>query len=261
MSVETTHVSEVEETSQTHDAPAAESQPATTSDRPGQRMKIGSEREGGAVEAKANPVTPGAPVATAKPAAAKREPKHYPPPNVATSSRPSSKPNTRPRWASLSLENLMGEEAGGGPPPELAEESRVTGKVAKIHREDVFIDLRESQSGHRADAAIRRAAGRRRGARIDRHRDSMPKKACTNSRGRPRRSTSAIGMTSAKGKSSKSRSRAATKVASSARYRACEASSRWASYRCIASKTPKNTSASGCRASSPKRTATGKTWS
>jgi ribosomal protein S1 len=140
MSVETTHVSEVEETSQTHDAPAA-------TDRPGQRMKIGSEREGGAVEAKANPVTPGAPVTTTKPAAPKREPKHYPPPNVRDQLSPELEAEYSAALGELSLENLLSEEAGGGPPPELAEESRVTGKVAKIHREDIFIDLANRNQG------------------------------------------------------------------------------------------------------------------
>ena len=35
----------------------------------------------------------------------------------------------------------MSEDADGGEVLELADESRVTGRVAKIHREDVFVDL------------------------------------------------------------------------------------------------------------------------
>src|SRR5437870_11991743 len=51
-------------------------------ERPAQRILIGSERDRGSpTEAKANPVTPSFP--SAAPAAPKkREPKHYPPPNI-----------------------------------------------------------------------------------------------------------------------------------------------------------------------------------
>ncbi|HEY4232011.1 MAG TPA: S1 RNA-binding domain-containing protein [Lacipirellulaceae bacterium] len=120
---------------------------ASTADRPLRRIKIGSEREGAAVIAKANPVTPGTPSATAKPAPTRREPKHYPPPNVRDQLSPELEAEYAAALGELSLENLLSEEAGGGPLPELAPESRVIGKVAKIHREDVFVDLANRNQG------------------------------------------------------------------------------------------------------------------
>jgi ribosomal protein S1 len=164
MSVESTHVDEVAGSSQTSASPAADNQPpvvepqpqleqgdasspSNAPERPGQRMKIGSEREGITSEAKAKPVTPGTPSSAAKPAAPKREAKHYPPPNVRDQLSPELEAEYAAALGELSLENLMSEEAGGSPPPELAPDSRVTGKVAKIHREDVFVDLASRNQG------------------------------------------------------------------------------------------------------------------
>jgi small subunit ribosomal protein S1 len=120
---------------------------AATAEKPARRIKIGSEREVAAVVAKANPVTPAAPSSSAKPAAPKREPKHYPPPNVRDQLSPELEAEYAAALGELSLENLLSEEVGGGPPPELAPESRVAGKVAKIHREDVFVDLANRNQG------------------------------------------------------------------------------------------------------------------
>jgi small subunit ribosomal protein S1 len=112
-----------------------------TEERPAQRLKIGSQREGVADDAKANPVTPGSPSSAAKPAAPKREHKHYPPPNIRDNLSPELEAEYAAALGELSLENMLSEEAGGEPPPELAADSRVTGRVAKIHREDLFVDL------------------------------------------------------------------------------------------------------------------------
>jgi hypothetical protein len=164
MSVESTHVDEVAGSSQASAPPRADNQPpvvepqpqleqgeasspSNAPEHPGQRMKIGSEREGITSEAKAKPVTPGTPSSATKPAAPKREPKHYPPPNVRDQLSPELEAEYAAALGELSLENLMSEEVGGGPPPELAPESRVTGKVAKIHREDVFVDLASRNQG------------------------------------------------------------------------------------------------------------------
>jgi small subunit ribosomal protein S1 len=121
--------------------------PLSAGERPAQRMKIGSERGGDASEAKANPVTPVAPSSAPKPAAPKREPKHYPPPNVRDQLSPELEAEYAAALGDLSLENLIGQDATSGPPPELAAESRVIGKVAKIHREDVFVDLPSRNQG------------------------------------------------------------------------------------------------------------------
>jgi ribosomal protein S1 len=111
----------------------------TSTDRPSQRIQIGSQRERPAPEeAKAKPVTPPAPAA--KPAA-RKEPKHYPPPNIRDRLSPELEAEYLAAVGSLSLESLMSEGAGGDVQSELAPESRVTGRVAKVHREDVFVDL------------------------------------------------------------------------------------------------------------------------
>lgn len=121
--------------------------PVSTSEGPLRRIKIGSERDGSASVEQAKPVTPGSPSATAKPPAAKREPKHYPPPNIRDQLSPELEAEYMSALSDLSLENLMDSDEGGGVPPELAPETRVTGKVAKIHREDVFVDLPSRNQG------------------------------------------------------------------------------------------------------------------
>ena len=96
----------------------------------------------------------------------------------------------------LSLDALLSEgDDGGDTADELAPETRVTGRVAKIHRDDVFVDLRGRNQGVVPLRQFDDAAGRRRRAGTARRASSMPTKASTSSRGRPRRSTSAIGTT------------------------------------------------------------------
>jgi small subunit ribosomal protein S1 len=121
--------------------------PLSTAEAPLRRIKIGSERDGSASDAEAKPVTPGTPSATAKPPAAKREPKHYPPPNIRDQLSPELEAEYMSALSDLSLENLMDSGKDGGVPPELTPETRVTGKVAKIHREDVFVDLPSRNQG------------------------------------------------------------------------------------------------------------------
>jgi len=82
------------------------------------------------------PVTPAAP-----PPAPKREPKHYPPPNIRDRLSPELEKEYEEALGDLSLEALMSEGAGGEAAAELEAETRVTGRVARISREDVFVDL------------------------------------------------------------------------------------------------------------------------
>jgi ribosomal protein S1 len=127
--------------------PSARSDEATEqsgAERPSQRILIGSQRGGDAAEAQAKPVTPAAPPASTtadKPAAPKREPKHYPPPNVRDQLSAEMEMEYLAALGELSLDKLMSEGAGSEDPPELAPETRVTGVVAKISRGDVFVDL------------------------------------------------------------------------------------------------------------------------
>jgi small subunit ribosomal protein S1 len=120
---------------ETPDAP----QPPT--ERPAQRILIGSQRDRATGAApKPNPVTPAAPPPAAKPAP-KKQPKHYPPPNIRDQLSPELEAEYQAALGDLSLDALMNEANAGEVAPEIAAEARVTGRVAKIHREDVFIEL------------------------------------------------------------------------------------------------------------------------
>ena len=140
---------EVEQSQSVSDAVEAPTPPSV------QRFLIGSQRRGdAAADAKAKPVTPAAPLAVqpttapttagaAPPPAASRR-QHYPPPNIRDQLSPELEQEYLAALGDLSLDALIGESAGSEIAIELAPESRVTGRVAKIHRDDVFIDL----SGH-----------------------------------------------------------------------------------------------------------------
>jgi small subunit ribosomal protein S1 len=149
------------------------------SDRPTQRILIGSQRPGHAAEdIKAKPMTPpvtapiktqpaaapppppaptaetapDTPAATAAaaptpvsppstPPAPKKTRQHYPPPNIRDRLSPELEEEYLAALGDVSLDALMSESASGDTAAELAPETRVTGSVAKIHREDVFVDL------------------------------------------------------------------------------------------------------------------------
>jgi small subunit ribosomal protein S1 len=84
---------------------------------------------------KPKPVTPAAPPAQ------KKEPKYYPPPNIRDQLSPELEQEYQAALGDMSFDALMNAEAATDTAPELAPESRVTGRVSRISREDVFIDL------------------------------------------------------------------------------------------------------------------------
>ncbi|HEX2475135.1 MAG TPA: S1 RNA-binding domain-containing protein [Lacipirellulaceae bacterium] len=84
---------------------------------------------------KPKPVTPAAPTTP------KKEPKHYPPPNIRDQLSPELEQEYQAALGDMSFDALMNAEAAVDTAPELAPESRVTGRVSRISREDVFIDL------------------------------------------------------------------------------------------------------------------------
>ena len=120
-------------------------------DRPRRPLRIGSQRAAddsrrdteakvpeSASDAQATPK----PVTPAAPFGAKREPKKYPPPNVRDQLSPELEDEYQAALGDVSLDALLDEAAAGDfAAPELAAESRVTGRVARTHREDVFVDL------------------------------------------------------------------------------------------------------------------------
>jgi ribosomal protein S1 len=71
----------------------------------------------------------------------KKQRQHYPPPNIRDQLSPELEQEYMAALGDLSLDALINEGAAGDTQAELAPESRVTGKVAKIHQDDVFIEL------------------------------------------------------------------------------------------------------------------------
>jgi small subunit ribosomal protein S1 len=109
----------------------------STATRPSQRIQIGSQRRSAApTESKPNPVTPAAPAAPPK----KKEPKHYPPPNIRDQLTPEMELEYQEALGDLSFEALM-DASGGEVAAELLPESRISARVTRIHGEDVFVDL------------------------------------------------------------------------------------------------------------------------
>src|SRR4051812_37624868 len=121
---------------------AADSTPPAA-ERPVQRMRIGSERDQGAdTSPKPNPVTPpSSPPPAAEQAPKKIPHKHYPPPNIRDQLSPELEAEYEAALSDLSFDALMNQAAAGEVAAEIVPESRITGRVVRVHRDDVFIDL------------------------------------------------------------------------------------------------------------------------
>lgn len=125
------------------DAGAPQAPPSA--ERPSQRIQIGSQRASDKpAEAKAKPVMPATPQAAASPV--KIEPKHYPPPNIRDRLSPELEQEFEEALGGVSLDALL-EQDTAADAGELEPETRVTGRVAKIHRDDVFVDLGGARQG------------------------------------------------------------------------------------------------------------------
>jgi small subunit ribosomal protein S1 len=111
--------------------------PEAVAERPSQRIQIGSQRETAVAEEAPQPK----PVMPVKTAAPKKEQKHYPPPNIRDQLSPELEAEYLAAVGELAFDNLMSSGTAGAPPVEIAADARVTGRVAKVHREDVFVDL------------------------------------------------------------------------------------------------------------------------
>ena len=130
------------------DETVATEPPAATA-RPSERLQIGTQRAEDAQEtAIAKPVTPvqpavqpagepGSPAAQPEPAK-----KSYPPPNVRDKLSPELEQELAAALGSESLDALIeNSSAGDTDSSELAPGTRLTATVAKLHREDVFVEL------------------------------------------------------------------------------------------------------------------------
>jgi small subunit ribosomal protein S1 len=107
---------------------------------------------------KAKPLNPAAPLANppqgteiadpdssppppTRPTARKQAPKHYPPPNIRDQLSPELEAEYQAALADLSLDAIMNQVAAGESVAEIEPEARITGRVAKIHNEDVFVEF------------------------------------------------------------------------------------------------------------------------
>ncbi|MCH7753002.1 MAG: S1 RNA-binding domain-containing protein [Planctomycetes bacterium] len=117
--------------------------------RPSERLQIGTQRAEDAQEtAIAKPVTPvqpaGQPAGEPGSPATQPEPekKSYPPPNVRDKLSPELEQELTAALGSESLDSLIEKSsAGDADSSELAPGTRLTVTVAKLHREDVFVEL------------------------------------------------------------------------------------------------------------------------
>ena len=110
---------------------------AESDDRPSERIQVGSQRQDdSSVEAK--------PVATEQTTSAEPAPtkSNYPPPNVRDQLSPEMEQEIEAALGGQSLDEIIDSTATtAATGDELAPETRLTGTVAKVHREDVFIEL------------------------------------------------------------------------------------------------------------------------
>ncbi|MCA9231143.1 MAG: S1 RNA-binding domain-containing protein [Planctomycetales bacterium] len=115
--------------------PAADSSAA----RPSQRIQIGSQRaEAGSETVKAKPVDP----VSKSPAEPAPQKSHYPPPNIRDRLSPDLEKELEAALGGESLDQIIdGTEATSGENTELAPDTKVIGTVAKVHREDIFLEL------------------------------------------------------------------------------------------------------------------------
>jgi small subunit ribosomal protein S1 len=100
-----------------------------------------------AEEFEPKPVTPAAPPApAAKATLPRREPMHYPPPNIRDRLSPELEAEYEAALGGMSIDALI-EQGTGAVAEELEPDTRITGRVARIHRDDVFVDLGGARQG------------------------------------------------------------------------------------------------------------------
>ena len=116
------------------EAPAAES---SSDEKASERIRIGTQRDDNAEKEQLKPkpvhsVTEGDVVP--------QESKNYPPPSVRDQLSPEQEQELESIMAGTSVEEVM-ESSAATAPQELAPETKLTGKVARVHGDSVFVDL------------------------------------------------------------------------------------------------------------------------
>lgn len=112
---------------------------ATAADaKPSERIQIGTQRESDAADsAAAKPVNPG----DVAPKEAEPTKSNYPPPNVRDQLPPELEQELEAALGGESLDAIIDGADATATGEELQPDTKVTGTVAKIHREDIFVEL------------------------------------------------------------------------------------------------------------------------
>lgn len=126
--------------------PTAETAGEGESDKPRQRILIGTQRADDAAEkpvAKATALPPAvepSEKASSLPEAPKPTGKIYPPPNIRDQLSPDLEQEFEAALGGESLDAIM-DKGGQGPGEEIPEGTTITGRVSKIYQDNVFVDL------------------------------------------------------------------------------------------------------------------------
>lgn len=117
--------------------PVSSETTTATEARPSERIQIGSQRESeGASPLTAKPTNP---VSTPKPEAKKSS---YPPPNIRDALPPELEQELAAALGGQSLDDIIeGSSTTSTTGAELPADTRLTGTVVNIHRDDIFVDL------------------------------------------------------------------------------------------------------------------------
>lgn len=122
-----------------NDSASASEPVQTAAERPSERIQIGTQREADTADAAAaKPVNPGA----ATPQEPEQPKTNYPPPNVRDQLSPELEQELEAALGGESLDAIIdGSTAAAASADELQPDTKVTGTVAKVHREDIFVEL------------------------------------------------------------------------------------------------------------------------
>lgn len=125
---------------------AAERADAETQ-RPSERLKIGSLRDAPAERPKAKSAMELEAEEDAKPKPAPKSQKHYPPPNIRSQLPPELEMELAAALGGESIDSLLDNTVTAATTTEIPPETRISGRIAKIHGDDVFVDLDSRNQG------------------------------------------------------------------------------------------------------------------
>lgn len=115
--------------------------------RPSERLRIGSLRQSPAERPKAKSAVEQEAADDAAPKAPVKAPKSYPPPNIRSKLSPELELELAAALGGESIDTLLDNAATVEATAEIPAETRISGRIAKIHGDDVFVDLDARNQG------------------------------------------------------------------------------------------------------------------